>query len=179
MFFWLLWNAVRLAGHWVVRLIIGLGIDTLCLGVRVIGSSSKLFGIAIPKLSNVFAAESAIFVSRCRSCWVLNIFWLNIACWLDAHKLFSGLLREFSFVLQLLWVVDECAQLVNFVSKFKSLFNSVRLLKFKIWECPYFEQIVFNVLDHSRSSVLYEVVHHMDSFRDSSPLLWLALELLP
>lgn len=49
----------------------------------------------------------------------------------------------------------------------------------KIKETPNLVHIILQVLDYSRRTVLYQVVHAIKCLKDASPLLWLTVDGLP
>lgn len=49
----------------------------------------------------------------------------------------------------------------------------------KIKETPNLVHIILQVLDYSRRTVLYQVVHAIKRLKDASPLLWLTVDGLP
>ena len=165
----------------VVSYCLGPGCCALSFGVWVISTAnSELLLVVEPELSDVLAAKTSILLVGIRSaCWtsrsnrVRCVY--NVTLTGYSLELLARLLCKFTLILQLARFVEELTQSVDFISQLISLLDLVRILVWKIFERTDFVQIVLNVLNAPWCSVFDKVVHHMNGFGDSLPLLWLEL----
>ena len=133
--------------------------------------------VIVTKFCDVFRAEASIlftYITAGRSSR------LTIArCASHAAELFTSLLSEFSLVLQFTSVVQKFEQTAGLVAQFRTLLDTVAVLVGKVLKLADFVRIILQILDDTRSSVLDQIIHDMESFGCAFPLLWLDLELVP
>jgi len=153
--------------------------STLSLCVRIISTGpSKLGRIVVTHFGDVLTSESTILflISRLIITTHLSLrATIHPRCLLNtslsrvlhasrrrnAHEFLTGLLREFPFILQLIWVVNKLQESLNFVSQLYSLFEPISFFVGEIFECSDFVKIIFNVLDYTRCTIFDKIVHNV------------------
>ena len=93
-----------------------------------------------------------------------NMFHINYPFFVLAFLSYHLLLRADFFSTKLKM------KLLTSLTAFSSIILVAEILKFSD-----LLQFIFDVLDHTRSSIFNEVVHAVYSFKDASPVFWFAL----
>ena len=160
------------------------GNSTLSLGIRIISTSpSKLFRIIVTHFGDVLTSKAAILFlvgsrliitthlslraiihPRCllnTRIASLSTIVLHASRRRNTHKLLTGLLREFPFILHLTWVVNKLQESFNFVSQLYSLFKPISFFVDEVFKCSDFVKIIFNVLDYTRCTIFDKIVHNV------------------